>query len=202
MSSSQTDTSQDKEQQSTASAGTDEDVRLWQSALAVPFQREDFKWGRVEADQHLYFLKSEVKNRVENCERPFHNIFRTLWRSGVGVFMIFRSTIFRAKTHSWTFPFQIAFGPFWVAILLFAIWGALIHNASIDRNVAIQVALVVHLFVCWLGLGYRMDRLCAMEGDRTIESWFWRTIVLRRDAFRVDEKMVIYCGWFPARACT
>jgi hypothetical protein len=178
-----------------------QETRLWQSALAVPFQdEEDFRWGRVETKDHFDKLRHYCGDAEQKCRHPFSKPFRSLRRSADGLWMIFRATIYRSHTRSWTFPFQVAFGPFIVTLFLALTWGFATEHVYTTPLMIIQLLLVADLFISWLGLGYRMFRLCGEVGDRTIELWCWRTMVQRHEALGLDRVRVVYVGWVPKAA--
>jgi hypothetical protein len=182
------------------------EIRLWQSALAVPFQQTDFHWGRIDSMENFTKLK-EYCESADECAHPFfHGEYRvlrpilTLLRCIYGLWMIFRATIFRPQIRSWTFPFHIAFGPFVMTLFLLLTWALITNHLDRGTNIIIQRLFVAHLLISWLGLGYRMFRLCGSLGDRTIELWCWRTMVQRHEALRCDGVDVAYVGWFPKGA--
>jgi hypothetical protein len=169
-------------------------VFLWQSVLAAPYQAgAGFGWGRIDRSEQFAALTEKLRSLDAEFAHPFKHIFRTTSRCLNGLGMICRATIFRSRTRSWTFPFQIAFGSLAVTALLFLAWLSL-PVADID---ILQLGIVTHLMLCWMGLGYRLYRLSADEGDRTIEAWCWRAIVQRRECLDLDGIKARYFGAFP-----
>jgi len=176
-----------------------DEIQLWQSVLA-PFQEGEFHRGRGKSDDNFKTLKVHVDKLDQKCRHPFSNPPQSIRWCLTGLWMIFRSTIFRSQTttyRSWTFPVPIAFGPFIVTLFLVMLWW-LIADPVCNFNthdVIIQEVLLFHLFLCWLGLGYRMFRLCG--GDRTIETWCLRTMVQRHATLQCENIQVEYLGWVP-----
>ncbi len=170
-------------------------IRLWQSGLAVPFQQKRYQWGCIGVGIQFKKLEKLVRYLDKRYSHPSRHPLRTVCWSLCGLGMIFRATIFRAETKSWTYPFQVAFGPFILTALLILGWVLVIIRIPMDINTVIQIILGGHLLICWLGLGYRMHRLCAPKGDRTIEAWSWRAMVQRHKALSCEKIKVEYCGW-------
>jgi hypothetical protein len=172
-----------------------DEIRLWQSGLATPFQKKSYHWGCINSEHNFRQLEMLVAKLDSKYAHPFSNPILTTKRCTGGLMMILRSTIYRAKTRSWTYPFQVAFGPLMVTILLFLTWLSIALSLDPDIRVIAQVVLFVHILTCWFGLGYRMHRLCASAGDRTIEAWCWRSMIQRHAVLAAEDIDARYVGW-------
>jgi len=212
-------------------ASRGEELRLWQSVLAAPFQERQgaFDWGHVQSEADFHVLEAIVKE-LDKRQRPFWYFPWTIIYCARGFWMIARATVFRSQTRSWTFPFQVAFGPFVTSLFLVIAWllivtastqklpppwlwlpfvgrrlslGAVVifgHVLYLDSpNLLLQIAMIVGLVVSWLGLFYRLFRLCAENGDRTIEAWCWRAMAARRRALGQRNIVVHFVGLIPSR---
>jgi hypothetical protein len=178
-----------------------DDIRLWESVLAVPFQPDThYQWGRIKDHTHVDALSKKLKTIDSSFIHPSRHVVRNLRSSLSGLWLICRSSIYRAQTNSWTFPSQVAFGPLIVTILLVIAWAFMFNGHLQSIHPVIECGLLVHIIMCWLGLGYRMVRLSANNGDRTIETWCWRAIVQRYGALQCQQLQVEYAGWLPTRA--
>ncbi len=176
-----------------------DEMHLWESVVASIYKSQNtFEDLNFPADKEkVDSLIASVKN---NCSEPPWRAKKKAW---AGIVMMSRATIHRAKTYSWTFPFQVAFAPFASTIILLGIWFGLIIVAAcwslqFGLNLAVQTGLVLYLLASWLGLGYRLYRLCDDDGDRTIEAYCLDSMATRHAALKKRDITVTYIT-YPLR---
>jgi hypothetical protein len=149
-------------------------VHLWESVVGFIYAgQKDFI--AINLSEAMPAISRRLKRVKHNCDYPSRDWRATSRKIALGMGMMLRATIFRAKTLSWTYAFQVAFAPFATTIILLGIWIAVllgrIGSPYFVINLGIQITLVSYLFASWCGLAYRLYRLCGNDGDRTIEAY-------------------------------
>lgn len=189
---------------------------LWQATLALPYQTKGFHWGVIESEEHFVTLRNTIINRLDGFDPNIFSfrfikffrsqkrvrllivkIWRYLRRCIFGLKDIVVAPVFRASTQSWTYPFQVGFGPLMLTLFLIVAWAIPAWESGIGVHTLLQTALVMQLVISWCGLGYRMYRLTDDKGDRTIQAWCWKMIYSRYKALKCRDIQASYVGWMP-----
>jgi len=124
----------------------------------------------------------EIDHRFDTrLVRWYVNIGRFVFRSVLGIWMTVRTAVRRYDTKSWTFPYVILFGLLGSGGMLIAMWFLIIRD--LDRvSFIVQLPIVVFVLFGWLGMCNRLYRLCAEDGDRTIDAYMYKFLVCREAA--------------------
>jgi hypothetical protein len=159
------------------------EIHIWESVLEpldlTTYFNDDLPDGAI---RDAYAKTVSIRKSIDVSPHAWTRFLR----SCAGIWMIIRSPLRRVKTNSWTYPYNIGFVLFFPSVFLLIIWlevvllnlpwfatssstpGQAAVTPLTRAEVIINVIAIAYLLRGWLGMGYRMFRLCDDEGDRTI----------------------------------
>ena len=147
-------------------------------------------------------LGKAVDDCEARCEDPLERWRATVAACAIGFWMLFRGAIYRYPTRSWTYIAQVGFGPFAFSTACALIAAMTLYRDTrfgfgwpIDWKLTFAYAALTYLAAAWIGIFYRVFRLCAARGDRTIEHYANRFTILRALALQRRRIEAVYLAW-------
>jgi hypothetical protein len=149
------------------------EIYLWEAILAYVYNENEADIPDDVMDEYKERLAKQ-KKLFETYKSVFKFPGTLSKRILLGFWMMFRSTILKRPTKSWTYPYQIAFGLAITSSFTLFIWAHFMTAVSAQvpmPDMLVQDSMFAHIIICWCGLSHRLFRLCGDDGDRTIEAY-------------------------------